>query len=180
MRFLYQNKIEERLEIFSFYKVKDYNILNINLLNKIFLEIFPYLGNYQVKKQVNILYLDIISVYRGWRHAHGLPTRGQRTWSNANTVKRSNLILRELKLKLAKNYYGNVSLNEINMAYLAESINSLWKTQWEKEWQTARKRLKKFQKYSSRIPMKIDLHGMSKGHVITGEEINKKKNKKKK
>jgi hypothetical protein len=33
--------------------------------------------------------------------------------------------MREVKLKIAKKFYGNVPLNEINMAYLAEDINSL-------------------------------------------------------
>ena len=42
-----------------------------------------------VKK--NRMRLRLISSYRGWRHSEGLPCRGQRTHSNANTLRRSSL-----------------------------------------------------------------------------------------
>lgn len=36
-------------------------------------------GSLKKRHKMNIYFLDIIFCYRGWRHANGLPTRGQRT-----------------------------------------------------------------------------------------------------
>ncbi len=132
------------------------------------------MGDYKSRLQVSILFLDLISSYRGWRHGRGLPVRGQRTWSNAWSSYRSNLILREIKLKIAKKFYGNMPENEINMAYLAEDINSLWKVQWEHEWKTAKKRLKILERGNKRTPVKIDLVSMAQGNIITDDLTQKK------
>ena len=69
--------------------------------------------------------LDLINSYRGLRHAFGLPVRGQRTWTNAWSCYRSNLILRQFKIKLSKRLYTSITISELNIAYLAEQINSL-------------------------------------------------------
>lgn len=132
------------------------------------------MGDYKSKIQTNILFLDLISTYRGWRHSRGLPVRGQRTWSNAWSTYRSNLILREVKLLLAKKFYGNVPENEINMAYLAEDINSLWKVQWEHEWKIAKKKLKLSERTNKRTPIKVDLPAMAQANIITDNLTHKK------
>lgn len=144
--------------------------------------VFPYNTSYSSKYESHILFIEIISTYRGWRHSKGLPVRGQRTWSNSNTVKKTNLTLRQIQERLAKFFYGNLPRNEINLAYVAEQVNNLWRIQWEKDWTMAKKRLKHIQKKNQRAPIKIDLYSMAKGQVFIGNEEKKsqKKNKKKK
>ncbi len=143
-------------------------------LEPFFLDIIPHLATYKTRLEINILFFDLISTYKGWRHSKGLPVRGQRTWSNAWSSHRSNLIMREVKLKIAKKFYGNVPLNEINMAYLAEDINSLWRVQWDNEWKAAKKKIKVAEKKNLHSPIKIDLASMAKNNIILDDITNKK------
>ena len=131
---------EKRLELFSNSIVADFSSAQYSILLNMFYKIIPSKKNIKDRKLLNIFFLDIINSYRGWRHSRGLPVRGQRTWTNAWTSYRSNLILREYKIVLAKRIYGNISSNELNVAYLAEQINMLWKLQWEQEWREAKKK----------------------------------------
>jgi len=64
--------------------------------------------------------------------------------------------------------------HEINMAYLAEDINNLWKVQWEHEWKAAKKRLKISERNNKKNPIKIDLASMAQGNIIL-DDITKKK-----
>jgi hypothetical protein len=82
--------------------------------------------------------------------------------------------MREVKLKIAKKFYGNLPPSEINMAYLAEDINLLWKAQWDNEWKAAKKKIKLAEKKNSRTPMKIDLASMAKNNIILDDVTNKK------
>lgn len=118
--------------------------------------------------------LDLINSYRGYRHIKNLPTRGQRTWTNANTVFRENNFLKKYKLKVAKKVYGLIPLNQINVSYLAEQMNFLWKTQWEAEWRKAKKKRVETLKYKKGL-YKIDLKSMSEGNF--NERKKKKKDK---
>jgi len=102
--------------------------------------IIPMSKSFKKKRLLNIYYLDLISSYRGWRHSKGLPVRGQRTWTNAWSAYKSNLILREYRVEVSKRIYGSIQLNHLSIAYLAEQINSLWKFQWEREWKIAKKK----------------------------------------
>lgn len=149
---------------------------------KILDDIFPTGTNHLHKYECQILILELITTYRGWRHSKGLPLRGQRTWSNASSSKKSNLTLRQVQERLARFFYNNSSLSEINLAYIAEKVNLLWKIQWNNDWNLAKKRLKHARRKNQRAPMKIDIHSMAKGNVFIGnEEIkSQKKNKKKK
>ena len=150
-----------------------FTVLNV-LANTI-----PSSSSLKKKWYVNICFFDVILMYKGWRHFKGLPVRGQRTWSNANTSYRSNLILRQLKLNNAKKIYGNISLNLLNTCNLAEQINSLWKSQWTQEWREAKKkRIIFLQKNKSSL--KIDLHSMSKNIVGGFSKSGSKKNQQKK
>jgi hypothetical protein len=38
-------------------------------------------------------------------------------------------VLRNFKVKMAKKFYGNAPVKESNIAYAAEYVNLLWKTQ---------------------------------------------------
>jgi hypothetical protein len=114
--------------------------------------------------------------YRGWRHAKGLPVRGQRTWTNAWTAYRSNLLLREYKIVIAKRLYGSLPLDSLSTTYLAEQTNLLWKLQWENEWKAAKK--KRLLSLKSNLQTSsIDLYSMSKGMV---ENLSRKKKRKQK
>jgi hypothetical protein len=116
--------------------------------------------------------LDLVNSYRGLRHAFGLPVRGQRTWTNAWSVYRSNLSLRQFKIKLSKRLYTSITINELNIAYLAEQINSLWKLQWDSEWKKA-KRQRQIQAKKSRNFYKVDLKAIASANVSVND---KKKN----
>lgn len=125
---------------------------------------------------LNIFFLDLIVSYRGWRHSRGLPVRGQRTWTNAWTVYKNNLVLREYKIIVAKKLYGNLPLENLNVTYLAEQINLLWKLQWENEWKEAKKKRLVAMKSNYKVT-NVDLYSMSKGVVdSSGNKKSKKKN----
>ena len=130
--------------------------------------------NKDLKKKMifNIFMLDFINVFRGIRHAFGLPVRGQRTWSNAWSAFRSNLTLRQFKIKISKRFYTSISINDLNIAYLAEQINSLWKIQWESEWKKA-KRQRQIATKKSKSALNIDLSIIASANV---NNKNKKKN----
>ena len=168
------NSFEERFECFYNTPLKDQDDFKWRAVELFFNDFFPQDNLYKSKLEVNIFYLDLISTYRGWRHSKGLPVRGQRTWSNSWSAYRSNLIMREVKLRVAKKFYGNIAPNEINMAYLAEDINLLWKAQWDNEWKAAKKKLKLAEKKNSRTPLKIDLASMAKNNIILDDVTNKK------
>lgn len=122
-----------------------------------------------LSKKVGIYWLELIGSYRGWRHMHGLPVRGQRTWSNAWSVYKSNLDLREFSISLTKNIYKTATTlksSTLRLAYMAEHINKLWAVQWELEWKKARKKrinaLKKdYKDYT------VDLLRLASGNVNT-------------
>lgn len=114
----------------------------------------------------NIFYLDLICSYRGFRHANGLPTRGQRTWTNAVTAYKSNTRLRQFKLFYYKRLLGTVNSTFAAQSYLAEQFNLLWKIQWENEWKEARKKHKKLtQQKLSYGSVEVDLQALAKGEV---------------
>lgn len=140
------------------------------------LNIIPKDSDLKKRKLLNIFFLDLIASYKGWRHGHGLPVRGQRTWTNANSTYKSNLSLRYFKISLAKRVYGGASLHEANIAYLAEQINLLWKLQWEKEWSLAKKKRNQIFKKKT-ASYKIDLYSMAKGQVSSSEGSSGKKKK---
>lgn len=145
------------------------------ILLKTLTNIVPLNRSVKDRLLLNIFYLDLIMSYRGWRHSRGLPVRGQRTWTNAWTVYRSNLILREYKIIIAKRLYGSLPLDDLSVAYLAEQTNLLWKLQWENEWKEAKKKRLLILKSNTKATS-VDLYSMSKG--IVDNSYNKKSKKK--
>lgn len=124
------------------------------------------------RKLFNIVLLDSVSSYRGWCHFRGLPTRGQRTWTNAWSAYKSNGILRNYKLKIFKKYYGgNIPEKEITVSYVAETLNFVWRFQWDREWLSAKNELLKFEGHPK--TMKIDLYSMYNYQVIHPFKLNK-------
>jgi small subunit ribosomal protein S13 len=76
----------DRLSINPEYRIRQLTDLQINLLIN---EIKHYTIDMDLKKIIkgNIDKLINIKCYRGLRHGHGLPVRGQRTRSNGRTQK---------------------------------------------------------------------------------------------
>lgn len=179
IKLFFLKRLEHRLEL-TFLINSRYIISSqwISLIKTLYL-IIPNSKSFKKKRLLNIYYLDLISSYRGWRHSKGLPVRGQRTWTNAWSTYKSNLILREYRVEVSKRIYGSIQLNYLSVAYLAEQINSLWKIQWEKEWKVAKKK-RYIQTQNENNIQKIDLLSMSKGIVGKhgkSKEKQKKKNK---
>lgn len=170
-------KLRSRLEILENHR---FDLLNPDkwiILLKLLDVIIP--ANKCIKDRflLNIFFLDLVISYRGWRHTKGLPVRGQRTWTNAWTSYKNNLVLREYKIIIAKKLYGNLPLENLNVTYLAEQINLLWKLQWENEWKEAKKKRLISMKSNFKVTG-VDLYAMSKGAVDTsGNKKSKKKNK---
>lgn len=161
-------RLENRVEK----KTKDLKTSQLITIYKILLNVVP--DNKVLKKKMifNIFMLDLVNSYRGLRHAFGLPVRGQRTWTNSWSCYRSNLVLRQFKIKLSKRLYTSITINELNIAYLAEQINNLWKLQWDSEWKKA-KRQRQIQAKKSRNFYNVDLKTIASANVSVKE---KKKN----
>ena len=122
-------------------------------------------GVYSNRYVFNIYLLDLLTLYRGWRHSRSLPVRGQRTWSNNSTSSKINTILKQIRVKKGRKMYGNLSLSEIYTAQLAEQVNMVWKDQWSSEWQAAR--IQRLKSTAHRNVMKTDLYSMAQGNVMS-------------
>lgn len=150
--------IEKRLEHESDCIVKELPLTKWKVFLEVFPTVMPFECNIFTRHCLNIYILDLSTSYKGWRHFRGLPVRGQRTWTNAWSCYRSNWILRNLRLSIAKKFYGNIPDKEAIVGFSAEHVNSMWKDQWHHEWLAARKELEKFKGHPK--TMKIDLYSM--------------------
>lgn len=65
-------------------RVKDMNETEFGQIQKV-LDEYKIEGDLRAEVNENVKRLKNITAYRGMRHAHGLPSRGQRTRSNART-----------------------------------------------------------------------------------------------
>jgi small subunit ribosomal protein S13 len=68
-------------------KVRELNDDEINKIRKVIEEQFRVEGDLRKEISFNIKRLMEVGSYRGLRHRRGLPTRGQRTHTNARTRK---------------------------------------------------------------------------------------------
>lgn len=156
--------VESRIENYSDKLVCDLNKNELDHFLKLIYTVVPYNASLRKRLKLNICMLDLISCYKGWRHYKGLPVRGQRTWSNAWSVYRSNYILRNFKLNKSKSFYINVPVKEANVAYTAEYVNMFWRIQWPFEWYSAKLGRLKFKGHPN--TMKIDLYSMANYQVM--------------
>lgn len=163
----------KKYTMFKFIKRFEYNILRESFNLKeykefsfffltFFFEIFPKNLSILNKQLVQIIFLTITWNYKSWRHFKGLPCRGQRTWSNACSVYRSNLLLRDYKKKYVRKIYGKYGGPEQKLCFLCEYINYLWKSQWFGEWIHSRKWIKAVLK-KKEVVFYLDLYATSKG-----------------
>mgnify|MGYP002401531572 FL=1 len=68
-------------------KVEDWTDENVREITRIITNQYKVEGELRSEMQLNIKRLMDIGCYRGLRHRRGLPTRGQRTRTNARTRK---------------------------------------------------------------------------------------------
>jgi len=87
---------------------------------------------------MRIFSFHILKNYRGHRYLRNMPMYGQRTWSNACTAYRCNILYKPLILRRGRTFYGNLQPIEIFTAYMAEYVNQKWKETWTKQWEEAR------------------------------------------
>lgn len=156
--------MESRIENDLYVLIKELNKNELEQFLRVIYTTVPYTSSIYKRTKLNICLLDLATCYRGWRHYKGLPVRGQRTWSNAWSVYKSNYILRNFKLNRSKKFYLNVPLKEGNVAYTAEYVNFFWKMQWPFEWYAAKSSILRFKGHPS--TMKIDLYSMSHYQVM--------------
>src|ERR1051325_11238387 len=81
------NKILVATEVNPGTKVRELNDDEINKIRKVIEEQHRVEGDLRKEISFNIKRLMEIGAYRGLRHRRGLPTRGQRTHTNARTRK---------------------------------------------------------------------------------------------
>jgi small subunit ribosomal protein S13 len=81
------NKILSATGVSPNTKVRELNDDEINKIRKVIEEQFRVEGDLRKEISFNIKRLMEIGSYRGLRHRRGLPTRGQRTHTNARTRK---------------------------------------------------------------------------------------------
>ncbi|MCK5080716.1 MAG: 30S ribosomal protein S13 [Candidatus Moranbacteria bacterium] len=82
------NQILAKHKIDKNKKIKDLSEVDINALRQEIENTYTLEGELKRQKQMNIKRLKEISSYRGTRHQNGLPLRGQRTKTNAQTAKK--------------------------------------------------------------------------------------------
>jgi len=80
-------EILERSDIDINQKVSDWSDENIRQIAQLIQDEYKVEGDLRTEVQMNIKRLMDIASYRGLRHRKGLPTRGQRTKTNARTRK---------------------------------------------------------------------------------------------
>jgi len=124
--------------------------------------------------QFHIFTYHVFKQYRGWCYIRGLPIHGQRTWTNAWSACRCNVLMKPLILKRAKDFYGNLPNKEMYTAYMAEFVNRAWRTFWHRDWAAARaNRLKHKKNRRLRHKIRVDLYSMARGHILTDKRVNK-------
>lgn len=79
------HKILDQAEIAPDVKVKDLTEDEVNKLREIIDKQLRVEGELRKELNTNVKRLTEIGSYRGLRHRHGLPVRGQRTRTNART-----------------------------------------------------------------------------------------------
>ncbi len=90
-----------KAEVDATKRVKDLSEEEINRIQKI-LDTHRLEGDLRSEVHANITALKQIGSYRGSRHTHNLPSRGQRTRSNARTKRGKRVTIGAIKKDLAE------------------------------------------------------------------------------
>ena len=97
----------------------------------------PINSNFKDKYLSNILFLYNLRCYRGWRHIFGLPTKGQRTWSNGKTATKNFNFLKDTMFNIFKEGLSSAHPSEVRSSFGLEQLNIFWMDQWKAEWDLA-------------------------------------------
>ena len=81
-----------------------------------------------------IVFWDMLSLYKAWRHARGYPVNGQRTWSNGKSCTKNNLLLKIYRLRQLQASFGTRKTSNYVTLIQAEANNKLWMKTWPFEW----------------------------------------------
>ena len=128
---------------------------------------------------LNMLLLDLAYTQRAWRLASGLPSHGQRTWSNASTSRRCARDLHRHKVSAASVYFSGVDSSELSLAVRVEQVSMLWYQQWRSEWSYSRSALRRAIG-SKRVSFNFDMRATALGLLGSLRRDNSKVGKKKK
>ncbi len=90
----------EKAEVAAEKRAKDLTEDEVKRITKI-LETFKVEGDLRAEENGNIRRLKDAGTYRGTRHARGLPSRGQRTRSNARTKRGKRVTIGAIKKEVA-------------------------------------------------------------------------------
>jgi ribosomal protein S13 len=101
---------------------KRYNRELIGFLNHYYSQVSSVNNSLLDLSRLNIIRLYLIRCYKGRCHALGKPVNGQRTWSNAWSVYKNNLVLRRF-ISETKNSLAKLSTPEkINYKLIKKNI----------------------------------------------------------
>ena len=146
-KYFFISQIESRIEISRLKSFKFYKIDKWLIFSKYINNIVPLNTSIKNKFLINLTFLFLTRTYRGWRHSFSLPSRGQRTWSNAWSVFKTKNIFKDYIFDLFKLGINNAHPDELKNGFYLEQLNCLWKWQWRKEWLKAFfKKKKEFKK----------------------------------
>lgn len=138
---------------FKYYVLKIYGSLEIH--------------DFKQREVGNILFFDMIGLYKAWRHVRGYPVNGQRTWSNGKSVTKNNTIFRSFRLQQFYNEFGTKKRTSFQILLNAEYNNRLWQKTWIVEWTRAKLSMLKTVKSAKKKILTIDMVSLAKG-ITTG------------
>ena len=85
-------------------------------------------------KITQLVFWDMLALYKAWRHLKGYPVNGQRTWSNGKSCTKNNVTLKQYRLKQFQQNFGVKRKISYVMLIQAEATNRLWLKTWPAEW----------------------------------------------
>lgn len=115
----------------------------------------------------NILFFDMIGLYKAWRHIRGYPVNGQRTWSNGKSVTKNNTVFRSFRLQQFYTEFGTKKRTSFQILLNAEYNNRLWQKTWIVEWTRAKLSMLRTVKGAKKKVLTIDMVSLAKG-ITTG------------
>ncbi len=174
IQFLPKKNSINKYMIFSLFETfNSWNIFNTNTNISLICKLYKYnmfgLINYNLKKRliVNLLFKDMIHIYKVWRHIKGYPVNGQRTWSNGKSVTKNNLFFKNFRVHQIIKTYGKKRKHKAQKLVLGEYVNKLWLITWPHEWKQARRfNLRSAKKRGKKRTIFIDLNSLAS--CITG------------
>jgi small subunit ribosomal protein S13 len=104
--------ILEKAEIDSTKRTKALTEDEVKRISKV-LEVYKLEGDLRAEVQANIRRLKEIGAYRGVRHSRGLPSRGQRTKSNARTKRGKRMTIGAIKKEVAAKMEASQKAKEV-------------------------------------------------------------------